>query len=147
MPVEPSVSSFPPSVSDQLAEKTPNYIPKTAQGAAVIADYQPPCDEVEIPSLADANPAPYPKPGVPITCDYDAVKPFFDGVVKPNLQILLAMVLGDIDASIPNKDQNKAVKNLVRRQFDEQMLEIQRMWVQISHYGTTDQYLLKPDPS
>jgi len=103
--------------------------------------------EANAEALLDS--APYPKPGVPVDAvtDYNVIKPYFDGVVKPNLQILLAMVLGDVDAAIPNKDQNKAVKNLIRRQFDEQMLEMQRMWVQRSHYGTTDQYLLKPDPA
>lgn len=41
-----------------------------------------------------------------------------NGVVIPNLRVLLHELIGTIDASIPNKDQNKAVKHIVRTRFD-----------------------------
>jgi hypothetical protein len=38
--------------------------------------------------------------------------------VIPNLRVLLANVLGAIDASIPNKDQNRALRHIIRTEFD-----------------------------
>ena len=40
---------------------------------------------------------------------------------------LLGTVLSQIDASVPNKDQNKAMKHLVRKAFDETILDIHGM--------------------
>jgi hypothetical protein len=51
-------------------------------------------------------------------------KNFFMDIVSPNLQSLLGSVLTSIDASIPNKDQNKATKHLICKQFDEAYCDI-----------------------
>jgi len=41
-----------------------------------------------------------------------------DGVFVENLRTLLTSVLRTVDASIPNKDQNRAVKHILRKEFD-----------------------------
>ena len=51
---------------------------------------------------------------------------FFNGCVTSNIQFLLHDVLSIIDASIPNKEQNKAVKNLIRNGFDKAWLDMTR---------------------
>ena len=70
-----------------------------------------------------------------------------NGIVTPNLQILLAAVLGTVDASIPNKDQNRAVKHLVRKQFDSAFLDIQSRSYPNCNFGSSSDYLLEPNPS
>jgi hypothetical protein len=40
------------------------------------------------------------------------------GVFVENLRTLLTSVLRTVDASIPNKDQNRAVKHILRKEFD-----------------------------
>jgi methionine synthase II (cobalamin-independent) len=68
-----------------------------------------------------------------------------NAVVTPNLRILLASVLGAVDASIPNKDQNKAVKGIVRRAFDEAYLDIiVKTHPDCSFGQTSDEYALTP---
>jgi hypothetical protein len=44
--------------------------------------------------------------------------------VAPKLRLLRESILEAIDASIPNKDQNRAVKNIVRKQFDKSYTDI-----------------------
>lgn len=41
-----------------------------------------------------------------------------NGNAVPHLRLLLGSILTTLDASIPNKDQNRAVKHLIRTQFD-----------------------------
>lgn len=134
--VDSSVSSFPPSVSEQLAEQTPNYIPKTAQGGAVIVDYQPKCDEVEVPYV----------PILARSENMGIVCQVVNGIVTPSLQILLCSVLGAIDASIPNKDQNRAVKHILRKQFDDAYLNICRLSYPDMNMGASGgEYYLEPN--
>ena len=47
-----------------------------------------------------------------------------NGNVMPNIRVLLAEVIGALDASIPNKDQNKAVKHIIRSAFDRAYFDI-----------------------
>lgn len=68
-----------------------------------------------------------------------------NGIVTPNLQILLASVLGTIDASIPNKEQNRAVKHLVRKQFDDAYIDIQRRAYPDCAFGASAEYYLEPN--
>ena len=44
--------------------------------------------------------------------------------VMPNIRVLLAEVIGALDASIPNKDQNRAVKHIIRQAFDRAYFDI-----------------------
>ena len=56
---------------------------------------------------------------------------YFGFIHASNVQIdlakLLANVLSQIDASVPNKDQNRAMKHLIRKQFDKTLMEIHEM--------------------
>lgn len=127
--------TFPPSVTEQLAEQTPNYIPKAAQGGGVIADYQPKCDEVDIP--ADSGPDKF----IP-TVDYTV-----DQVVIPALAKLLAKMLATTDASLPNKDQKRGVNKIVREAFDEAYFRILRETYPDCQFGfSSNSYSLEPEP-
>lgn len=68
-----------------------------------------------------------------------------NGIVTPNLQILLASVLGAIDASIPNKEQNKAVKHILRKQFDHAYGDILRRSYPGCGITTGPSYMLEPN--
>jgi hypothetical protein len=68
-----------------------------------------------------------------------------NGMVTPNLQLLLSSVLGTIDASIPNKDQNKAVKHIIRKAFDDAYIDILRRAYPNSDYGFAGDYMLQPE--
>lgn len=76
------------------------------------------CDLAPEPSMDSINPF--------YKQEYSMVgqKNFFTDIVSPNLQSLLGSVLTSIDASIPNKDQNKATKHLICKQFDEAYCDI-----------------------
>lgn len=47
--------------------------------------------------------------------------------VQYYLAKLLSNTLSQVDASIPNKEQNKAMKHLLRKQFDSTLLAIHEM--------------------
>ena len=70
-----------------------------------------------------------------------------NSVVTPNLQVLLASVLGTIDASIPNKDQNRAVKHIVRKQFDTVYEDILRRCYPDCGFEFNSDYSLHPEPN
>ena len=70
-----------------------------------------------------------------------------NGIVIPNLRVLLASVLGTVDASVPNKDQNKAIKHLVRKQFDDAYLNIIQRAYPNSSFGTDLDYMVDPEPN
>jgi hypothetical protein len=90
-----------------------------------------------------------PDPDLPILErpeNFGTVCHLVNGIVTPNMQILLASVLGSIDASIPNKDQNKAVKHIIRKQFDDAYVDIQRRAYPDCAFGTSAEYYLEPNP-
>jgi hypothetical protein len=69
-----------------------------------------------------------------------------NGIVTPSMQILLDSVLGTIDASVPNKDQNRAIKHLLRKQFDDAYLNIQRLSYPDMNLGASGgEYYLQPN--
>ena len=69
-----------------------------------------------------------------------------NGIVTPCLQVLLHSVLGAIDASIPNKEQNRAVKHIVRKQFDDAYLNICRLAYPDMNMGASGgEYYLEPN--
>lgn len=71
-----------------------------------------------------------------------------NGIVCPNLQFLLANVVGVVDASIPNKEQNRAVKDIIRKQFDGVWIEIERLcWPNANFCGPDGDYMLHPEPN
>jgi hypothetical protein len=71
-----------------------------------------------------------------------------NSIVTPSLQILLASVLGTVDASVPNKEQNKAIKHLLRKQFDDAYLNIQRLSYPDMNLGASGgEYYLTPNPT
>ena len=65
--------------------------------------------------------------------------------VTPNLRVLLAGVLGAIDASIPNRDQNKAVKHIIRTQFDDAYFDILRRAYPDLAFGHSGGYAITPE--
>lgn len=69
-----------------------------------------------------------------------------NGVVTPTLQVLLYDVLGVIDASIPNKEQNKAVKKIIHDGFDKAYLEIVREAYPDSNFSMGPGHALTPLP-
>jgi hypothetical protein len=116
--IDTSVSS--PTTTVSLKESQENLRScaikemKEKPGSAVDLDYIPKFDEVEIP--ADDGPL----------VDEDSATLMLNAIVTPNLKNLLRSTLRLIEASIPNKDQSKAVKHLVRRQFDDAFVNINR---------------------
>ena len=56
----------------------------------------------------------------------DAVQYFCTGIVGWEMGKLLSDVLFIVDASIPNKDQNRSVRHLIRASFDEHCLIISK---------------------
>ena len=87
-----------------------------------------------------------------ITCEFcggtgatpPTIPQFFNGIVTPSLQVLLHDVLSIIDASIPNKEQNKAVKNLLRNGFDKAWLDITRESYPDSNFQMGPGHALEP---
>lgn len=78
--------------------------------------------------------------------DFQTTSHLVNGVVIPNLTVLLANVLGAVDAAIPNKDQNKAVKHIVRTAFDGAYMDILQRAYPDSAFGHTGGYALEPQP-
>jgi hypothetical protein len=68
-----------------------------------------------------------------------------NGIVIPNLRVMLASVLGTIDASVPNKDQNKAIKHLIRKQFDDAYSDIVRRAYPDSNFSFDGGYAVEPE--
>ncbi len=116
-----------------------------------------------------ANPAETPKASEPF---YPPPPPEFDPTKLPkgtyfgyihasNVQYFVARLLCNcislLDATIPNKDQNKAVKHLLRKEFDRAILDVHKMaWpltdgdldnmkAQQAVTSVTDGYILQPE--
>jgi hypothetical protein len=70
-----------------------------------------------------------------------------DDIVMPEFRVLLASVLGTIDASIPNKDQNKAVKHLIRKHFDDAYYDVLKRFYPDANWATDCEYAVDPEPS
>jgi hypothetical protein len=71
-----------------------------------------------------------------------------NGTVEPNLRVLLASVLGTIDASMPNKEQNKAVKHIIRKDFDDAYFDILRRSYPDSNFASDESdYAVQPEPN
>jgi hypothetical protein len=125
-------------MTEQLAKQNPNYIPKTAQGGAIVDEFLTGHDEVNVPDVPktattervtkierlDENT--FRETTVKWHLDDSTVLQIVNGVVTPTLQVLLYDVLGVIDASIPNKDQNRAVKKIIHDGFDKAYMDIVR---------------------
>ena len=68
-------------------------------------------------------------------------------VVTPALAKLLAKILSTTDASIPNKDQNRAVKRIIRDEFDETYFRVLRGAFPDCQVGqSAGSYALEPEP-
>jgi hypothetical protein len=68
-------------------------------------------------------------------------------VVIPALAKLLAKIISAIEASLPNKDQNRAVKRIVRENFDEAYFRILAGSFPDCQFGSNDSfYALEPEP-
>jgi len=67
--------------------------------------------------------------------------------VIPNLRVLLASALGAIDAAIPNKDQNRAVRHIVRTQFDAAYADILQRAYPTCQFGWESCYAVEPELS
>ena len=97
-----------------------------------------------LPVEEESGPAPHPlaEPSA-----FPTVVQIVNGIVTPNLRVLLASVLGTIDASVPNKDQNKAIKHLVRKQFDDAYCNILERSYPDTNFGFDSEYNLEPEPN
>jgi hypothetical protein len=152
-------SSTPLSMTEQLAKQNPNYIPKTAQGGAIVDEFLTGHDEVNVPEVPktattervtkierlDENT--YRETTVKSHLDEMTVTQVVNGIMIPNMRVMLASVLGTIDASVPNKDQNKAIKHLVRKQFDDAYCEIMRRAYPDCGFATDMDYIVSPEPN
>ena len=125
------------SVETTACESLP-VIPKTSQGRAIEDECLTGHDEVEIPS----GPSPHP---LSEHSAFPTVVQIVNGVVTPNLQLLLSSILGVIDASIPNKDQNRAVTHIVRMAFDGAYADILQRSYPGTAFGLSEGYMLKPE--
>jgi hypothetical protein len=114
--------------------------PKTAQGRAIGDEFLTGHDEVEIPDGPALHPLAEPSA-------FPTVVQIVNGIVTPNLRVLLASVLGAIDASIPNKDQNKAVKHIMRKAFDDAYCNILERSYPDTNFGFNSEYNLEPEPN
>jgi len=87
-----------------------------------------------------------PNPAIhPLVEHMSTVVQIVNGIVTPNLRVLLASVLGAIDASIPNKDQNRAVRHIVRKQFDDAYGDILRRSYPDTNLGFDGGYAIEPE--
>lgn len=80
----------------------------------------------------------------PIPTNFPTVVQIVNGVVTPSLQVLLFNVLGIIDASVPNKDQNRAIKKLIRDGFDKAYMEVIREAYPDSNFAMGPGHALEP---
>jgi hypothetical protein len=78
---------------------------------------------------------------------FPIVNKIVNGIVVPNLRVLLASVLGTIDASIPNKEQNKAVKHIMRKSFDDAHCSILERSYPDAEWVFDKEYILSPEPN
>ena len=78
--------------------------------------------------------------------DPPTIPQFFNGCVTPNLQVLLHDVLSIIDASIPNKEQNRAVKNLIHNGFDKTYMDITSEAYPDSNFQMGLGHAINPEP-
>jgi hypothetical protein len=83
---------------------------------------------------------------VTTTVSAPTVSQIVNGVVTPTLQVLLFDVLSVIDASVPNKDQNRAVKKLIHDGFDKAYLDILRESYPDSGFALGPGHALTPQP-
>ena len=65
--------------------------------------------------------------------------------VIPNLRLLLAEILGATDAAIPNKEQNKALKHIIRSSFDRTYFDIHQRAYPDCNYSSGPGYALSPE--
>jgi len=101
------------------------------------------------PDNFTANPADTPKVTEvtsPIPTNFPTVVQIVNGVVTPTLEVLLYDVLGVIDASIPNKDQNRAVKRIIHDGFDKAYMDILREAYPDSSFAFGPGHTLTPIP-
>lgn len=66
--------------------------------------------------------------------------------VIPNLRVLLAEVLRAINVSIPNKDQNRSVTEIIRAAFDRAYFDINTRAFPDTGYSQGPGYALSPEP-
>ena len=70
-----------------------------------------------------------------------------NSVVIPTLRKLLAKMLSTTDASVPNKDQNRAIKKIIREAFDDVYFEVLRgAFPDVSFGQSVGSYAIDPEP-
>jgi hypothetical protein len=67
--------------------------------------------------------------------------------VMPNLRVLLGETLRAINASIPNKEQNRSVTEIIREAFDRAYFDIYGRAFPDCTYGQSGGYALTPEPN
>ncbi len=88
----------------------------------------------------------YSIPSVPPVQPLPTVSQAVHEIVTPTLQVLLFDILSVVDAAIPNKDQNKAVKKLIHDGFDTAYLDILREAFPSTSYTMGPGHALTPSP-
>ena len=76
--------------------------------------------------------------------DQETVSHVVNYNVMPNIRVLLAEVIGALDASIPNRDQNKAVKHIIRGAFDRAYFDIVSRAYPDGNFGQSSGYAIEP---
>ena len=76
--------------------------------------------------------------------DHETVSNVVNYNVMPNIRVLLADVIGALDASIPNRDQNKAVKHIIRQAFDRAYFDIISRAYPDGNFGQSGGYAIEP---
>jgi hypothetical protein len=132
--VDTSVSSTPKfSQNKPSGDFTHKDLKPCGEGGCLPLEQPVGFDEVDIPEVTS-----------PIPTNFSTVVQIVNGVVTPTLQVLLYDVLSVIDASIPNKDQNRAVKKLIHDGFDKAYLDIIREAYPDSNFAIGPGHALTP---
>jgi hypothetical protein len=82
--------------------------------------------KVEVPNEAQSSPS-QPAPPMRTPAENEIYGYIHSSNAQYFMACLLGTVLSQIDASVPNKDQNKAMKHLVRKAFDSAVMDVHRM--------------------
>ena len=76
--------------------------------------------------------------------DYLTTVYIVNSIVIPNLRLLLGNVINAINASVPNKDQNKAITHIVRQSFDEMYFDVLRKAYPDCNFEQDGTYAVSP---
>ena len=92
-----------------------------------------------LPPTSEVSPLQSPKASdQPAKPDYHTTVYIVNSIVIPDLRLLLGRVLNAVNATVPNKDQNKAMTHIVRQAFDDAYYDILRQSYPDCNFGQAD---------